>query len=163
MKCQNCHNKPATVHLTEIEDGQKIEKHLCEDCAAAEGIAIKADVPISKLLEDLILHGPQSDQASAPALSCDVCGCTFKDFQKEGHLGCPHDYDAFEEALEPVIRRAQGGASEHVGKVPRRAGSDEKKHNAILRLRAELKTAIAEEDYERAASIRDQIKEYETL
>jgi len=50
-----------------------------------------------------------------------------------------------------------------VGKVPHRAGDEEKKHIAVLRLRAELKAAISAEDYERAAAIRDQIKEYEGL
>jgi len=34
MKCERC-NKPATIHLTEIQGGKKIEKHLCEACAAA--------------------------------------------------------------------------------------------------------------------------------
>jgi hypothetical protein len=33
MKCDKC-NKTATVHLTEIKSGKKIEKHLCEQCAA---------------------------------------------------------------------------------------------------------------------------------
>ena len=47
-KCDNC-GRPATVHLTEITNGQKLEKHLCEECAVAEGITIKANIPISKL------------------------------------------------------------------------------------------------------------------
>ena len=42
MKCDNCNN-PATVHLTEIKHGKKIEKHLCEQCAAQnEGLPVKA-------------------------------------------------------------------------------------------------------------------------
>ena len=41
MQCQLC-DKAATVHLTEIVNGAKIEKHLCEDCAQKEGITIKS-------------------------------------------------------------------------------------------------------------------------
>ena len=155
MKCDKC-DRPATVHLTEILGDEKIEKHLCEDCAASEGITIKADIPISQLLEDFIL---QAADVEEEPLVCDVCGLTFKEFRDEGVLGCPHDYEAFERGLGPMIQRAQGGAAEHVGKVPHRAEDAEKKHTAILRLRAELKTAIGAEDYERAAALRDQIKE----
>ena len=157
-ECDKC-GKPATVHLTEIADGEKIEKHLCEDCAATEGITVKANLPISQLLEDFILqsHGQQE----TAELKCDVCGLTFAGFREHGVLGCPNDYDAFEPALRPMLERAQGGATEHLGKVPRRAGTSQKKQNALLRLRAQLKSAIGDEKYELAAQLRDQIKELE--
>jgi protein arginine kinase activator len=148
----------ATVHLTEIVDGQKIEKHLCEQCAATEGLTVKANVPISQLLEDFIL---QTSDADAPELVCEVCGLTFSEFVHKGRFGCPHDYDAFGEALPGMLERAQNGATEHVGKVPRHSGQDQKRQNAILRLRAQLRGAIAAEDYEQAAGLRDQIKELE--
>ena len=55
MKCDNC-NKPATVHLTEIKNGKKIEKHLCEQCAAQnEGLAVKSHTPINELLTNFVL------------------------------------------------------------------------------------------------------------
>jgi protein arginine kinase activator len=160
MKCDNC-DKPATVHLTEIVGGEKIEKHLCEDCAASEGITIKANVPISQLLEDFILQTSSAGERELSELSCDVCGLSFAEYRQQGVLGCPNDYDAFEKGLAPLLARAQEGASQHVGKVPRHAGRDQKRQNAILRLRAELKAAISAEDYERAAGLRDRIKELE--
>jgi protein arginine kinase activator len=157
-ECDKC-GKPATVHLTEIVDGQKTEKHLCEDCASDEGITVKASLPITQLLEDFILQTGGAEETAD--LACDVCGLTYSQFRERGVLGCPNDYDAFEAALGPMIERAQEGAGEHIGKVPRRAGSTQKKHNAILRLRAELRSAVASEDYERAATLRDRIKELE--
>ena len=157
--CDKC-KKPATVYLTEIIDGQKIEKHLCEDCAVAEGITIKATIPISQLLEDFVLHGAAGG-AETSDLSCDVCGITFDEFRKHALLGCPHDYDAFEPILLPLLERAQEGAGQHTGKVPHRVGSDQRKQTAILRLRTELRHAVSEEDYERAAALRDQIKQLE--
>jgi protein arginine kinase activator len=158
FKCDKC-GKPATVHLTEIMHGEKVEKHLCEECAVSEGIAVKPNVPISQLLEDFILQTGGED--SAPDLECEVCGMKFSEFRGEGLLGCPRDYDAFEENLVPLLERAHEGASRHIGKVPTRAGSDQKKQNAILRLRAELKNAVATEDYEHAAQLRDRIKRLE--
>lgn len=157
-KCDKC-DKPATVHLTEISGGQKIEKHLCEDCAVAEGITSKSGLPISQLLEDFILQAQEGPDVSE--LACDVCGMTVGEFRRNGLLGCPHDYEAFEKVLIPLLSRAHEGATQHIGKVPNRAGSDQKKQVAMLRLRSQLNNAIAAEDYERAAMLRDQIKEME--
>ena len=55
MKCDNC-NKTATVHLTEIKNGKKIEKHLCEQCAAQnEGLPVKSHTPINELLTNFVM------------------------------------------------------------------------------------------------------------
>jgi len=145
--------------VTEIHDAQKVEKHLCEHCASSEGITIKANVPISQLLEDFILQTATGEAASD--LSCEVCGLTYTEFREKGVLGCPNDYDAFGERLEALLGQAQQGATGHVGKVPRHSGGDQKRINAVLRLRAQLRGSIAAEDYERAAALRDEIKEIE--
>ncbi len=157
IKCDKC-TKPATIHLTEIVEGQKTERHLCEDCAATEGITVKADVPISQLLEEFILQG-SSEQRSE--LACDVCGTTFQEFQEHALLGCPRDYDVFREPLTPILERSHEGATEHIGKVPSGADSDQKKQTELLRVRAELRSAVNAEDYERAAALRDQLKDLE--
>ncbi len=157
-KCDKC-GKPATIYLTEIINGEKIEKHLCEECAADEGFTIKAGMPISQLLEDFILQTGGDSEEAEP--TCEVCGMTFSQFRQNGQLGCPNDYDAFEKPLLVLLERAHDGATQHIGKVPHRTGGDQKKQNSILRLRAQLKGAIAAEDYERAAMLRDQIRELE--
>jgi protein arginine kinase activator len=156
-ECDKC-GKPATVHLTEIADGQKLEKHLCEDCAAAEGITVKANLPISQLLEDFILQTAAPGGQKAAEVKCDVCGLTFGEFRQKALLGCPHDYEAFGPLLEALIARAQEGASQHVGKVPSGAGADRKRQNNLLRLRAQLRNAVGTEDYKLAARLRDRIK-----
>ena len=157
IKCDRCDNS-ATVHVTEILGGEKIEKHLCGQCAASEGLTMKQDLPISQLLEDFVLQSATSKESAD--LTCEVCGLTLAEFQENGVLGCRHDYDAFDEPLASLLTRAHQG-SEHVGKVPRHVGRDQKRQNTTLRLRAELRGAIAAEDYERAASLRDRIKELE--
>ena len=134
--CKQC-GKPASVFITEIVDGKKVVKNLCEDCAADEGVIAKVNVPISKLLEDFILSTSEGSREAAES-TCDVCGISFSEFREQGVLGCPHDYDAFEPALKILLERAQEGGAQHVGKVPNRAGSAQKRHTAILRLRTEL-------------------------
>ncbi len=157
IKCDKC-DKPATIHLTDIVDGKKNEVHLCEDCAAAEGLTVKASVPLSQLLEEFVL---QKSPAQEPEAKCDACGMTFSEFRRKGLLGCPNDYDVFSAQLEPLLERAHGPSTQHIGRVPSQAGSDQQKQTAILRLRGALRSAVADEDYERAARLRDQIKELE--
>ncbi len=158
QKCDKC-DRPATVHLTEIVDGHKSEKHLCEVCASSEGITIQQNMPISQLLEDFVMQSQQAKKLGE--LVCDHCGMSFLEFRQGGLLGCPHDYEAFSSALEPLLARAQEGASHHIGKVPSRAGGDEQRQNELLRLRADLREAVQTEAYEQAAQIRDRIKELE--
>jgi len=156
--CEKC-GKEATVHLTEIAEGQKIEKHLCEDCAAAEGITIKTQVPLGKLLESLALQSSAAEELAK--LKCEVCGISFLEFRQQQLLGCPNDYTVFDEVLVLLLERAHEGASCHVGKVPANAAEGERRQNELLRLRGELKDAVAREDYEQAVRLRDRIKELE--
>ncbi len=163
MKCDNC-NKPATVHLTEIKSGKKIEKHLCEQCAAQnEGLPVKSHMPINELLTNFVMaHSgmPVKEQA----LQCEHCGMTWAEFRQNGLLGCPNDYAAFERELSPLLQRAHDGATHHVGKQPTRRGGSGvpmKRLVDIAKLRRELQKAIEAVDYERAAKLRDQIKQAE--
>ena len=159
-KCDKC-NRPATVHLTEIVNGQKMETHLCAECAGDEGLQIQgipANIPLNKLLTDFAKNIPSAQRSD---LQCDVCGMTFAEYRDHGRLGCPNDYDAFAEKLTPLLQRTHEGASEHHGRVPHRAGGEQERQTAQLRLRAELKRSIAVEDYERAAVLRNQIQELE--
>ena len=158
FKCDKC-GKSATIHLTEIVDGDKIEKHFCQNCASTDGITIKAEIPIGQLLEDFVLQS--GGLGDTPDLECEVCGMKFSEFRDGGLLGCPNDYDVFAEGLASILERAQEGAVQHIGKVPFGSDDAQKRQTAILRLRAELKTSVNNEDYERAASLRDQIKELE--
>lgn len=163
MKCENC-NKTATVHLTEIKGGKKYEKHLCEQCAAAaEGIPVKSHMPINELLTNFVM-AHSGLPAKEQSLTCDQCGMTWAEFRQNGLLGCANDYNAFEKELTPLLARAHDGATHHVGKQPTRRGGSGvpmKRQVDLARLRKELQKAVEAEDYERAARLRDQIKEAE--
>jgi protein arginine kinase activator len=163
MKCDNC-NKQATVHLTEIKGGKKIEKHLCEQCAAQnEGFPIKAHTPINELLTNFVMA--HSGIAKESQTVCPQCGISWAEFRQSGLFGCEHDYELFEKDLTPLLQRAHDSATHHVGKVPSRqgqAGVPMKKRVDMTKLRKDLQKAIEAEDYEKAARLRDQIREAET-
>lgn len=168
MKCQNCNN-PATVHLTEIKAGKKLEKHFCEKCAAeSEGMESgKGHTPINELLSNFVMANTPTGKEQA--LQCDHCGITWAEFRQNGLLGCPNDYLVFERELTPLIQRAHEGATSHEGKIPARRGhastvgpttpgAPAKRKPDLEKLKKELARAIESEDYERAAKLRDQIR-----
>lgn len=153
-KCQRC-NERATLYITEIED-QGVEEHnLCYKCAqkylhdteenhaakeTAGAVAAKVAVPAAK----------------TGSAQCPVCGISFEDFRSTGRLGCAHDYEVFRNELRPLLENVHGNLR-HIGKVPRRMPADTQLHTRRIQLRQELQQAIAVEDYERAAKLRDEI------
>jgi protein-arginine kinase activator protein McsA len=48
-KCDHC-NETATVLVTEIKGGERFTKRLCDQCAAAEGLAARPEQQIAELL-----------------------------------------------------------------------------------------------------------------
>jgi len=154
MKCDHCDN-PATVHEVTIQNGARVEKHLCESCAKKEGLSPGMQTPIA-LANFVVAHPAQAD-ASQPV--CPRCGLKWSGFRQHGLFGCPSCYESFAQLLLPLLERAQDGASEHVGKAPRRAGRDVVKQQQVRRLRKELTAALEAEQYERAAEIRDALRD----
>lgn len=158
--CQRCHQAKATVHITDTVP-EKRERHLCENCAEKEGVIIKQHHhTTSQILQQFIKH--KTGLGAGDDVACPKCGMTFREFQLKGQLGCPHDYEAFQEFLRPLIERAHEGATHHVGKVPATADDTVRKQAGLLRLRRELEAAINGENYELAARVRDRIQTLES-
>jgi protein arginine kinase activator len=165
MKCEIC-GKQATEHLTEIKSGKHIEKHLCEQCLAQSegGTAAKPYVPLDKLLTNFVQSHQQGLSKQTETLACPQCGITWAEFRQSGLLGCEHDYPAFEKEMTSLLQRAHEGAAHHVGKVPTRRGGSGvpvKRTLDAAKLRKELARAVETEDYEKAAKLRDQIRQAE--
>jgi protein arginine kinase activator len=159
-KCDLC-AKDATHHEVTIIKGQKVEKHLCEEHAAQEGVvkAVTSHTPINELLTNFVkMHSGMAVQAE---IVCENCGMTFSKFREHSLLGCPQCYTAFEAVLSPLIERAPEGATHHLGKVPRRAGPGEQRQADLRRMRKRLSEAVAAEDYELAARLRDDLRKFE--
>jgi len=162
MKCQFC-PQTATVHLTNVDSsGARKEMHLCEACAQKKNVISKQELNLSSILQTLIgAHvGARSDELSR--LACPVCGIRYMEFRAEGRLGCPHDYEVFRIGLEPLLQRIHGrGVNRHVGKRPRRQPRGPHWHRELLDLRRQLKEAVEQEAFERAAALRDLIRQKE--
>jgi protein arginine kinase activator len=158
MKCQNCGERDATVHLTEITDDGKSERHLCEECARQQQVAaVEKTMSIAGFLHKLLHEKAAQEAPGAAKMVCPSCGISYLEFRSCSRLGCPNDYEAFSEALLPLIRRIQDGAR-HCGKAPSRVDPNVRRQNELIRLRRDLERAVQREDYETAAGIRDRIR-----
>lgn len=76
-------------------------------------------------------------------------------------MGCSECYNVFEEEILPLLTQIQPD-SHHHGKTPERAEKRETETHTISDLEQQLSLAVAREDYERAAKLRDQIKQLRT-
>ena len=117
-------------------------------------------VPAGEKEESGMVVSRERGQAD-PAV-CPNCGLNWGQFKQAGLMGCPHDYELFMVKLMPLLKRAQEGASEHVGKMAaRRRTVDASRQVTTLRLRKELQKAVDAENYEQAANLRDQLRKLE--
>ena len=88
MQCQNCSKETATIHLTEIVNGQRSEKHLCQNCAEAEGVTIKSQLSLNELLSSLLAAQAKSGGEDGESIVCPHCGISLEQFRSGGRLGC---------------------------------------------------------------------------
>ncbi|MEN6390307.1 MAG: UvrB/UvrC motif-containing protein [Syntrophomonas sp.] len=163
MYCDQCKQKPASVHVTHMYNGQKIESHLCDECAAQKG-AWMFDMGNSLSIPHLLgsIFGNDLQEVAGPSYeaTCPNCGMTFSNIKQVGKLGCSVCYTAFEQEMEPTLRRISG-SSKHVGKIPARSGQQLVLRKQIEDLKTILQQCVSSEKYEEAVEIRDAIKELE--
>lgn len=154
IPCNECNKKEATVFLTQIVDGKMQKMNFCEACAQKKGINDPAGFALTELLLGL---GLTQDVAPTTELTCSACGFTQAQFKKTGRLGCDACYDLFIEELTPMLRNMHPSLA-HVGKTPRRFAQEQKKQESTKLLEEQLQQAIAAEEYEKAAQLRDELR-----
>jgi len=158
MKCEVCHKEEATIHLTQVIDGNVNKLNLCQSCAQKHGIDLNSPISITDLL--LGLGAQQESVAPTSAefdLSCEHCGMTRAEFKKNVRLGCPECYNAFKAEIA-ALTQAMHHSGQHVGKIPTRQGTEARINAQIAALQKDLEATIAKEQYEIAANLRDKIK-----
>jgi protein arginine kinase activator len=153
VKCELCKTNTATVHFKQVSDGVARELFVCEACAARNGFEIQSPTSLTDFLFGVGFEAAEPQPQGETGKACPVCGLTRRDFDKTSRLGCPACYDAFEAELRPILAEMQDG-SRHCGKVP-----------AFARVSAEaaalqeaLDKAVARQDFEEAAVLRDRLR-----
>ena len=156
MICESCRENLATVYVSEVlETKKKKVMRLCEACARERGVELPDSSQFS--VKDFLAKAGEAPIASrSEPILCPDCGIGLEEFRRTGRLGCARDYDHFRAELLPLLERIQG-ARVHVGQAPVQASA----RLDLVALHASLDEAVADEDYERAAALRDSIQRME--
>lgn len=160
MKCECCKNAEATIHLTQVIDGEVKKLNLCQVCAQKNGIDLNSPISITDVLLGLGNQMPgelETPDLTQFDLSCSRCQMTRAEFKKRARLGCPECYNAFMGELSSITQ-AMHHSRQHVGKIPARQGNEARMTARIAALQKDIETAISKEEYEVAAALRDQIR-----
>ena len=166
MLCEKCKKNEATVSYREIMNGKEKKFLLCADCAKEMEKSGEISLSAPKFFgesESLFnsmfgsLFAPvRGERTLSEAKKCPLCGATFGELVKEGKVGCAKCYDAFAAELERTVSGIHGQAL-HSGKSPAKLGGKLDVKQKIRTLERELKEAIKDERYERAAELRDEL------
>ncbi|MBE6604356.1 MAG: hypothetical protein E7639_01450 [Ruminococcaceae bacterium] len=166
MKCEKCNQNEATFFYQEQINGHATKVALCQQCAAKAGLLSGQSDPFSILLGGFpsLSYRTARPKSTAPAATCPSCGATLTELMHEGRVGCAACYRTFKAQLAPSIRAMHGNAT-HTGRtpakradVPTQAATNEALCTKEEALRDALKQAIAREDFEKAAALRDEIR-----
>ena len=166
MICERCKKNEATVFYEENLNGASRSYSLCAECAAelkksGELSGISPFFGINSLHDQLFggLFG-LSDTPAKTRKTCPLCESTFSDFKKNGKTGCPKCYEVFGEELRGTIRSIHGNVK-HIGRSPAKFRKGREKENKLIDLKNQLKDAIASENFELAAELRDKVRALE--
>jgi protein arginine kinase activator len=160
MSCEQCREREAVIHLTQIVNESVKTLHLCERCAAEKGVESPGAQPKTPLGTFLAAMGQGSDQAQTARVvdTCSRCGGSLQDFRETGRLGCPDCYRVFEAPLRDLLRRLHG-STHHMGeRYADRGSSVSSNREQASELREQLRLAVETENFELAAELRDRLR-----
>ena len=177
MVCDNCGKNEVEVFIKQVMNQEIKNLNLCRSCAEELGFTspVMPSITISFSLSDGLQKKrkirkllPRKKDQPPDSLCCSACGTKFSAFREDGLLGCPKCYEEFRFPLGAYLQKTQGSESHWIASdvfkdIGLIAGKEdfetEDVGNAedITRLRLEMYEAVAREDYERAAELRDML------
>ena len=173
MLCQKCNKKTASVFISSIINGKEKRVYLCDDCAKdytlfnfkfPDPFSIKDVMEKFKTNKESFIDTEEDllaiDKESEEDIKCPNCYGSYNEYRETGRLGCSRCYEFFEKQLKPIIKNMYS-YEEYIGKLPKKENSSICINKEIRILREDLNKAVEQEEYEKAASIRDKIKELE--
>ena len=155
MICQYCQKNEATFHLQKIINNSIVEIHLCYDCSRKElqkDVESGIEEKVHTIVEGLLESGDRVKEINK-TIGCNICNTTLNDFEKNGLLGCPECYSVFKNVI--TKKYIKDKSIKYYEKKERIT-----QNSRIGFLEIELKKAVQSEDFEKAAILRDEIKQY---
>ena len=161
MICQNCGKNNANLKYTQVINGDKMEFCLCNICAEELNINFKFDFNMNDIFSSFLDEFTDVKTFSVLENSkCQNCGLTYEEFSKTGMLGCSKCYDVFESKLDNILKKMHGN-NRHTKNLNESKIEVNNVSFELKKLKEELNTCIKNEEYEKAAVLRDKIKSLE--
>ncbi len=158
MLCEECGKNQATLSITVTTASGVTTRRLCPECVKKMELNFaKGDIQ-SFLSSVLSVLGKQK-KSEEPSVMCTSCGLSFAEFEHTGRLGCAQCYRDFSHLLKPSLQKIHG-RTQHAGRKPKAYVADPH-HQRLLQmeeLRRKMDEAVAEENFEEAARIRDELR-----
>lgn len=151
MKCEKCGKNIANTHIHSVINGRVTNLNLCSNCVAINGLM--------GIGGGLFSDKNSIDKEGAEKV-CSGCGTKLSSIIENGLIGCADCYKTFNKELASAIRRLHGRTN-YRGKIPQTSAPRLDSSSIISKLRHEMSKAIETENFERAAELRDKIKEIE--
>jgi len=161
MLCQQCHKNLATVRYAEVVDGKVTDLHLCAECLAQHqekeeaGFALSGPVTSARSTTP-----PRVERTRVKIRVCKTCGTQLTQVVDSATVGCSACYNAFAQIIQPIVTNIHGGGR-HMGKSPRVDDARTILRSNLQTKRSLLRSALNSENYERAAILRDEIRQLE--
>lgn len=149
MKCEHCGKNEVTFLYRSSVNGSVTEKHLCAECAEKLGYTQKLAAHSQKMMQSLF-DGRLLEDFFTPFPSLLGRGMRmledpFDDFFADmPALGAPAEPEAPQKSQDTLLN---GEEQDRISKTRR-----------LNALRLEMQKAVQEENFERAAELRDQIR-----
>lgn len=158
MLCEECKQNEASYTVSVMMGDEVSTRHLCGDCMDKMNSSI-ASGDMKSLLSSILsaITGKDTSDAPQKEIICPRCHTSLSQFTRTGRLGCPACYEAFHEQLQPMLLQIHGRV-QHAGRKPLRTAAAQRNRSRQENLSRQMEQAVAVEDFETAARIRDQLK-----
>ncbi len=177
MICKVCGKNNAEIYYKQTVNGHTEEYALCSECAEKLQSSGKINIKMPSLFDDFgfgfandgvyglkELLGFSNDtklNKIAEKKKCTLCGSTFDELVTNGKVGCSKCYEVFEKELQNSIERIHGRTG-YAGKIHEKHKTQETAEDKLCELKKELDEAITLQEFEKAAVLRDKIREMES-
>lgn len=154
MLCQHCGVNEATTYYKQNINGQVSEMHLCSACAQKLTGGFSG-MGFSPTLQSFWGDSTVLQPGLGGGRRCRTCGMTESELRRTARAGCADCYKNFADILTPYIHKLHGSTA-HVGTT-----AAQEQQDPVGALKTKLNDAIAAEQYEEAARLRDEIRRLE--
>jgi len=159
MLCEECGKNQATVSITVTTGGNTSTRRLCPECMKKMELnLVKGDIQ-SFLSSVLSVLGNEKKTEEQPTVVCSSCGLSYQEFEHTGRLGCAQCYRDFADQLKPSLQKIHG-RTQHAGRRPKAYVPDpqDELNQRVNELRKLMDEAVAAENFEEAARLRDELR-----